>query len=84
MGKRKRKQHSELHIICREENGEPVIYIELEGKPIAKRGKPGTPYHKQWIPLALDWTVRDHNSPHGIEVEYQDPAEHRPNPQLPA
>jgi hypothetical protein len=66
--RRKRKQNPELTMIVREENGEPVIYIEHEGVRIAKRGKPGTPYYKQWIPLQLGWVIRDHNYPHGIEV----------------
>jgi hypothetical protein len=70
---RKREQYLKLTMVCREENGEPEIYIEHEGKPIAKRGKPGTPYYKTWIPLVMGWTVRDHNYPNGIEVEYHDP-----------
>ena len=39
---RKRKHDLDLNIICVEENGEPAIYIEADGKRIAKRGHPDT------------------------------------------
>ena len=50
---RKCKDDLELTIRCVEEDGEPVIYILHKGTRIAKRGKPGTPHYKQWIPLQL-------------------------------
>jgi hypothetical protein len=65
---RKCKDDLELTIRCVEEDGEPVIYILHKGTRIAKRGKPGTPHYKQWIPLQLGWVIRDHNYPQGIEV----------------
>jgi hypothetical protein len=66
----RRKQHPELTIMLVEENGEPAIYIEHEGRQIAKRGHPDTPQAMTWISLEPGWVVRDHNYPHGIEVEY--------------
>ena len=68
--KRKSKHDLDLHIMCVEENGEPAIYIEADGKRIAKRGHPDTPQAMTWISLEPGWVVRDHNYPHGIEVEY--------------
>ncbi len=70
MSKRKRKHDPELVIRCVEENGEPTIYIMLDGRRIAKRGKPDTPQAMTWISLDPEWVVRDHNYPHGIEVEH--------------
>jgi hypothetical protein len=68
--RRKRKHDPELHIMCVEENGEPAIYITHDGVRIAKRGKPDTPQAMTWIALEPGWVVRDHNYPHGVEIEY--------------
>jgi hypothetical protein len=71
---KKRRRHKqpvpEAHIMVVEENGEPAIYIEVGGHRIAKRGYPGTPQAMSWISLDPEWAVRDHNYPHGIEIEY--------------
>jgi hypothetical protein len=53
-----------------EENGEPEMYIEADGKRIAKRGHPGTPQAMTWISLEPGWVVRDRDYPNGIEVEH--------------
>ena len=45
------------------------IFIRLDGKLIAKRGQPGTPHAKQWIPLEPGVVVRDLNFPEQIEIE---------------
>jgi hypothetical protein len=66
---RKRKNDDlELTIKGVEENGDVEIYIEHRGVRVAKRGKPGTPHFKQWIPLQLGWVIRDYNYAHGIEI----------------
>jgi len=65
----RRKRKHDLHITCVEEDGEPAIYIEHDGKLIAKRGHPDTPQAMTWISLDPERVVRDHNYPFGIEVE---------------
>jgi hypothetical protein len=47
------------------------IFISVDGVKIAKRGQPGTPQARTWIPLEPGWTVRDCPYPGKIEVEYQ-------------
>jgi hypothetical protein len=55
------------------ETGEPEMYIVFDGRRIAKRGKPGTQYHKQWIALEPGVAVRaildKRRRNKGIEVE---------------
>ena len=51
--------------MCIEENGEPAIFVETEGKRIAKRS-----HHRTWISLEPGWVVRDYDYPNGIEIEY--------------
>jgi hypothetical protein len=41
-----------------ESDGSDIFFV-LEGKRIAKRGRPGTPHHKRWIPLEPGFTVHD-------------------------
>jgi hypothetical protein len=47
------------------------IFIIYDGKTIAKRGHPGTPYAETWISLEPGYTVRDADGGKSIEVEYQ-------------
>jgi len=68
--KRKRRHDPDLHIICVEEDGEPAIYVTVDGRRIAKRGAPDSPHARTWISLEPGWVVRDHDYPNGIEVEY--------------
>jgi len=69
MSKRKRGDDPDLHMICIVEDGEPAIYIQMNGRRIAKRGHPDSPQRRTWISLDPEWVVRDHNYPHGVEVE---------------
>jgi hypothetical protein len=64
----KRKLVGRMHVV--EENGRPEIYIEMEGKRIAKRGHPDTAHAGTWISLEPGWVVRDVDYPNGIEIEY--------------
>jgi hypothetical protein len=66
----KHKRDPELMIEFVEENGEPAIYVEVDGKRIAKRGHPDSPHARTWISLEPGWVVRDCDYPNGIEVEY--------------
>jgi hypothetical protein len=67
--------HSEGNLEFVEEDGEPVLYVEVEGKRIAKR------YSGQnWIALEPGYTVRGSEpgaSYDTIEVEY-DPTKATP------
>jgi hypothetical protein len=58
-----------------EENGEPVIYVVLDGVRIAKRGKPDTPQARTWISIEPGYVVRDGRKGPGkrqeLLIEYQ-------------
>jgi hypothetical protein len=50
------------------------FFVELEnGLRIAKRGRPGTPHAKTWIPLEPGWRVLDLPDSAEITVEYDPP-----------
>jgi hypothetical protein len=48
------------------------LYIEFDGVRIAKRGNPGTPYHRRWISLEPGFTVLD-NGPDEVAIHYHQP-----------
>jgi hypothetical protein len=68
MTKRKHRR-PEARILVVEENGEPAIYVEVDGVRIAARGKPDTMWAKRWVPLDPEWRVRD-DGPNRIEIQY--------------
>jgi hypothetical protein len=68
--RRKVKHHHEMKIVCVHEGGDVAIYIEFNGKRIARRGHPDTPHAKTWISLEPGWTVRDVGNYDGIVVEH--------------
>jgi hypothetical protein len=45
------------------------MFLKLDGRPIAKRGKADTPHAKQWIPLEPGVVVRDGPNLDYIAVE---------------
>ncbi len=45
------------------------IFIILDGLKIAKRGRYGTPYAKQWISLEPGFVVRDVDGGETIQIE---------------
>ena len=47
------------------------LYVVFQGKRIAKRGEPGTPYAKQWVSVEPGYVVRDINK-NEIVVEFYD------------
>jgi hypothetical protein len=55
----KRKRYPPAQAVCVEENGEPVIYIELDGVRIAKRGHPDSPQARTWVSLEPGFKVYD-------------------------
>lgn len=63
---KKRKPPCEMRLV--EEDGKPVIYVEVEGKRIAKRGVPGTPEGSAWITLEPGYRV--HDGDEGTTIEY--------------
>jgi hypothetical protein len=47
-----------------------TVYVVFNGKRIARRGYPGTPYAKQWVSLEPGYVVRDAKRGREIVVEY--------------
>jgi hypothetical protein len=62
---RKIEMRKKAHVcefeVVREGPGELRLYVVYDGKRIAERGKPDTPYAKQWISLEPGYVVRDIN-----------------------
>ncbi len=46
------------------------LFVTLNGKRIAKRGHPGTPQARTWMPLEPGWTVKDTRHGKGISIEH--------------
>jgi hypothetical protein len=62
---KKRKPPCEMRLV--EEDRKRVIYIEVEGKRITKRGVPGTPEGSAWITLEPGYRVRHDDGDTTIE-----------------
>jgi hypothetical protein len=46
------------------------IFIEFGGLRIARRGYPGTPQAKTWVPLEPGFTVRDAKGRRELVIEF--------------
>jgi hypothetical protein len=51
------------------ETSRNAFFVVCDGVRIAKRGHPGTPQVKKWIPLGPGWEVLDVEG--GIEVRFE-------------
>lgn len=47
------------------------LFILIDGVRVAKRGHPGTPQAKTWVPVTPGWIVTD-MSRNIVEVAYED------------
>jgi hypothetical protein len=71
---RKAKDDDVLHgeVQCVVENGEPAIYVLINGVRVAKRGDPDGPQARSWISLDPELVVRDimrRGKPVGLSIE---------------
>jgi hypothetical protein len=51
------------------------IFVLENGVKIAKRGHPGTPTARTWIPLVAGYRVVSDDNHETISIEYEPPAE---------
>jgi hypothetical protein len=47
------------------------IFVAVDGVKIAKRGHPGTPTARTWIPLVAGYRVVSDDNHETIEIEYE-------------
>jgi hypothetical protein len=77
MRKRKRNKLNDAAyptcaFVCEENPFSPNgadLFVVFDGQRIARRGYPGTPQAKQWIPLVLGVKVTDTDNGNGLIVE---------------
>ena len=49
------------------------LFVIFDGERIARRGRPGTPEAKTWVPLIPGFTVEDGEDLNSIAITYHDP-----------
>jgi hypothetical protein len=69
----------ETHVLSNPEGGAELLMVSEEndlfiyrnGRPIAKRGHPGTPQARTWISLEPGWEVLDSDDGDSISLTYR-------------
>ena len=46
-------------VVCEDGDGGVDMFFVIDGQKVAKRGHPGTPQAKQWIPLIPELSIQD-------------------------
>jgi hypothetical protein len=54
--------YPECQLVCEKSDSDcgADLYVVFEGRRIARRGYPGTPQAKKWVPLVAGVHVTDH------------------------